>query len=103
MADACGASQRGVRILADSLTVLGFLRKRGGEYELSPDAAAFLDQNSPAYLGGALGFLLSGDLRDCFLRLTDAASPNATRGTRHAFDTDAADTGVTGRDRISRN
>jgi 2-polyprenyl-3-methyl-5-hydroxy-6-metoxy-1,4-benzoquinol methylase len=78
LAEACGASARGVRILADHLTILGFLRKVGGEYELTPDSAAFLDAGSPAYLGGALTFLLSGDLRECFARLTDAVRRGGT-------------------------
>src|SRR3954467_3923783 len=57
VAAACGATPRGVRILADSLTVLGFLRKEGDRYAPTPDTAAFLDRNSPAYLGGAVEFL----------------------------------------------
>src|SRR2546423_10907978 len=56
IAAACRAAPRGVRVLADYLTVLGFLRKEGDQYDLTPDAAAFLDRNSPAYLGGALEF-----------------------------------------------
>lgn len=54
----CQASQRGVRILADFLTVNGFLAKSGDQYQLTPDAAVFLNRHSPAYLGGAIGFLL---------------------------------------------
>jgi ubiquinone/menaquinone biosynthesis C-methylase UbiE len=54
----CQASQRGVRILADYLTVFGFLRKSGDQYENTPDSAAFLNRHSPAYMGGAVGFLL---------------------------------------------
>jgi 2-polyprenyl-3-methyl-5-hydroxy-6-metoxy-1,4-benzoquinol methylase len=78
LADACNASPRGVRILADYLTLVGFLRKRGTEYELTPDSAAFLDAASPAYLGGALEFLLSADLREYFRRLTDAVRRGGT-------------------------
>ena len=59
LAAACGAAPRGVRILADYLTILGFLRKEGDRYALTPDADAFLSRNSPAYLGGTLEFLLS--------------------------------------------
>ena len=54
----CQASQRGVRILADYLTVIGFLTKSGDQYDLTPDTAAFLNRHSPAYMGGAVGFLL---------------------------------------------
>jgi ubiquinone/menaquinone biosynthesis C-methylase UbiE len=54
----CQASQRGVRILADYLAVIGFLTKSGGHYDLTPDAAAFLNRHSPGYMGGAVEFLL---------------------------------------------
>src|SRR4051812_38046474 len=59
LAEACGAASRGVRILADYLTILGFLRKDGDRYELTADAKTFLYRGSPAYLGGAVDFLLS--------------------------------------------
>src|SRR5437870_13409970 len=61
-----GAAARGVRILADYLTILGFLSKRGERYALTPDAGLFLDQRSPAYVGGALDFLLSPGLTAAF-------------------------------------
>src|SRR6478672_4566018 len=71
IATACGAAPRGVRILADYLTIVGFLRKQGDRYELTPDADAFLNRNSPAYLGGAVEFLLTPHLRECFHKLTE--------------------------------
>ena len=58
IAKAAGASQRGVRILCDALTVLGFLVKTGNAYSLTPDSGVFLDSRSPAYLGKAFKFLL---------------------------------------------
>jgi len=42
------AAERGVRILADYLTVHGFLRKENGEYLLTQESAVFLDRRSPA-------------------------------------------------------
>jgi hypothetical protein len=78
LAETCKASPRGVRILADYLTILGFLTKHGEEYELSPDAAVFLDGRLPAYLGGAIEFLLREELLDCFRRLTDAVRRGGT-------------------------
>jgi hypothetical protein len=53
-------SGRGVRKLCDYLTMLGFLRKDGDAYSLSPDAAAFLDRRSPAYLGAPASEALAG-------------------------------------------
>ena len=49
LASACQAAPRGVRILADYLTIIGFLHKHGDRYELTADAAVFLDRKSPAY------------------------------------------------------
>src|ERR1700686_600052 len=51
IAQACGASERGTRILCDFLVIIGFLTKQDGQYGLTPDSAMFLDQNSPAYMG----------------------------------------------------
>ena len=41
LAQACQASPRGVRILADYLTILGLLRKDGDSYQLTPDAGTY--------------------------------------------------------------
>src|SRR5579862_3697635 len=49
IAKRCHASERGVRILCDYLTVIGFLTKTAGAYGLTPDSALFLNKNSPAY------------------------------------------------------
>ncbi len=68
----CKASPRGIRILCDYLTVLGFLTKSGQHYSLTPDSAVFLNRKSPAYAGGTLEFLHSADLRGYFDQLTTA-------------------------------
>jgi 2-polyprenyl-3-methyl-5-hydroxy-6-metoxy-1,4-benzoquinol methylase len=78
LANACRADPRGVRILADYLTVLGFFTKAGGKYTLTPDAEVFLNRQSPAYLGGALDFLLTDDLRESYRRLTEAVRRGGT-------------------------
>ena len=57
----CQASQRGTRILADYLTVIGFLQKSDNHYALTPDSATFLNRHSSSYMGGAIGFLLHPD------------------------------------------
>src|SRR5258708_7852648 len=51
IAGRCNATERGVRILCDFLTVQGFLTKVDGAYGLSQDSAVFLNQHSPAYIG----------------------------------------------------
>lgn len=72
------ASPRGIRILCDFLTVLGFLTKSGDRYGLTPDSALFLNRKSPAYAGGTLEFLLSDHLRGPFDLLTDAVRNGGT-------------------------
>src|ERR1700676_4777696 len=64
LADACQAAPRGIRILADYLTIIGFLEKQGDLYELTDDAKIFLDRESPAYLGGAVGFMLAPVMKE---------------------------------------
>lgn len=54
----CQASERGTRILCDTLVINGFLTKQAGQYGLTQDSALFLDKRSPAYLGGVVEFLL---------------------------------------------
>jgi O-methyltransferase domain/Dimerisation domain len=72
IAKRCAASERGVRTLCDFLTIHGFLTKAGSQYGLPPDSAAFLNKNSPAYLGGAIEFLLAPRNREAFTLLTEA-------------------------------
>jgi ubiquinone/menaquinone biosynthesis C-methylase UbiE len=72
LAKRCGASERGVRILCDYLTVIGFLTKKGGRYGLPPDSAVFLSRNSPACMASISGFLGHPELSERFKSLTEA-------------------------------
>jgi 2-polyprenyl-3-methyl-5-hydroxy-6-metoxy-1,4-benzoquinol methylase len=58
LAKRSSASERGIWILCDYLTIQGFLTKSGQNYGLSPDAAVFLNKKSPAYMGSMAGFLV---------------------------------------------
>lgn len=78
LAKACEASPRGVRILADYLTVIGFLRKHDDRYELTSESQVFLNRRSPAYLGGTVEFLLTAELRACFQGLAAAVRSGGT-------------------------
>ena len=78
IAKRCKAALRGVRILCDFLTIHGFLRKEGPQYTLAPDSALFLNQHSPAYVGNAIGFLLTPRLREGHARLTEAVRRGGT-------------------------
>lgn len=66
IAQRCSATDRGIRILCDFLVVNGFLTKDDNSYDLTIDSAVFLNRNSPAYLGGAVGFLSSPELTGGF-------------------------------------
>lgn len=57
IAKRANASERGVRIVCDFLTVTHFLTKKDGAYGLTPDSAFFLSKQSPAYMGSAIFFL----------------------------------------------
>jgi hypothetical protein len=78
LASACKASPRGIRILADYLTIIGFLRKHDDQYELTPDSEVFLNRQSPAYVGGTVDFLLTAEVRECFQKLTAAVRRGGT-------------------------
>ncbi len=62
LAQKCQASERGIRTLCDFLVIYGFLEKNGHSYELTRDAAIFLNKKSPAYLGSAVNFLTSAGI-----------------------------------------
>ena len=57
LARQCSASERGIRILCDYLTIQGILTKENGQYRHSPTSAAFLDPHSPACVASVARFL----------------------------------------------
>jgi SAM-dependent methyltransferase len=57
LAGRCQASQRGMRILCDFLTIIGLLTKLDGLYSHTPASALFLDPRSPASLHSTARFL----------------------------------------------
>lgn len=69
IATLCQCPVRGIRILCDYLTILGFLTKQESRYSLTQDSAFFLDKNSPAYLGGSANFFLAPAIADGFNNL----------------------------------
>ncbi|HEY8185710.1 MAG TPA: class I SAM-dependent methyltransferase [Pyrinomonadaceae bacterium] len=78
IAKRCGTSERGMRILCDFLTIMGFLNKDGNRYSLTPDSAMFLDKRSPAYLGSAVEFISSPTLTESFKNLAEAIRKGGT-------------------------
>jgi phosphohistidine phosphatase SixA len=66
VAERCGASVRGTRILCDYLTVVGLLAKDGDRYGLTTDSAAFLDRGSPSCVASAADFIYAPEIRAAF-------------------------------------
>jgi len=62
LAAACGASEKGTRVLCDYLCVHGYLSKAEGRYANTADTAVFLVKSSPAYMGSIVEFLASPEL-----------------------------------------
>ncbi|RPI23544.1 MAG: methyltransferase domain-containing protein [Acidobacteria bacterium] len=71
LAASCKGSERGVRILCDYLTTLGFFTKKNGEYDLTPTSAVFLNRHSPHYKGSIAQFLNMPELMASYTRLAD--------------------------------
>lgn len=87
IAAAAGAAERGIRILCDTMTVLGLLNKSGDEYSLADDAAFFLVRTSPAYLGDMTNFILSPQQKAGFENLTAAViNGGAVAGENASID-----------------
>jgi hypothetical protein len=78
LAERCQTSERGMRILCDYLTVAGFLTKSEKRYANTQDSAIFLNQHSPAYVGGATEFLLSPFLTAGFKETAAAVRKGGT-------------------------
>ncbi len=78
LASRCQASERGIRMLADYLVMLGFLSKSGNTYQLTEESELFLVKTSPMYVGGTLDFILSPPLVDGLRHLTEAVRTGGT-------------------------
>ena len=78
IAKRCQASEKGIRILCDYLTIMEMLTKQGKNYGLTLDSSVFLDKRSPAYLGGAVEFLGDPILTGGAKYMTDAVRKGGT-------------------------
>jgi hypothetical protein len=78
IAERAGASERGIRILCDYLTVRGFLGKEDGRYSCSPTAAVFLDKRLPSYIGSIANFLAHDRIVTSYRDLAGAARKGGT-------------------------
>lgn len=80
LAEKTGASERGVRILCDYLTIKEFLTKKENQYSLAQDSAIFLNRHSPACLATMINFLASPWARKNFGSLAEAVRKGASAG-----------------------
>jgi len=71
LARQCSASERGIRILCDYLTIKEILVKENGHYRHSPTSAVFLDPRSPACMAPTAKFLLTTDMLKPYEHLTE--------------------------------
>jgi 2-polyprenyl-3-methyl-5-hydroxy-6-metoxy-1,4-benzoquinol methylase len=78
LAERCQAASKGMRILADFLTVQGMLTKDGASYSLTPDSKLFLVEGSPAYMGGMANFMLHPQLKSASENLAAVVRKGAT-------------------------
>lgn len=74
----CQASEKGIRVLCDYLTIMEMLTKQNDRYALTLDSSVFLDKRSPAYLGGATEFLCSPMLTDGAKHMAEAVRKGGT-------------------------
>jgi ubiquinone/menaquinone biosynthesis C-methylase UbiE len=84
IASATGAAERGIRILADAMTVLGLLIKDGKEYSLTDESAAFLDKSSQMYLGSVVDFIMAPAQMRGFNDFTNAVRHGGSQITGEA-------------------
>lgn len=80
LAKKTNASERGVRILCDFLTIVGLLTKERGRFALTQESALFLDRRSRACLAPMAGFLGGEWNRRNFNVLTEAVRKGGTAG-----------------------
>ena len=74
----CAASERGIRILCDFLTISGVLVKQDGCYRHTPASAAFLDPRSPSSLASIAQFLGNPAMREPYDHLAQIVRTGRT-------------------------
>ena len=78
LAGRCTASVKGLRVLCDFLTIIGFLTKQEGTYDLTLDTATFLDRRSAYFQGSAVDSMLNPMLMDKFKNLAGVVRKGGT-------------------------
>ncbi len=78
LASRCRAAERGIRILCDTLVVLGLLTRTDERYALTPDSAKFLDRASPACVTDVVRFLMSETITGSFRDIAETVRRGGT-------------------------
>jgi 2-polyprenyl-3-methyl-5-hydroxy-6-metoxy-1,4-benzoquinol methylase len=78
LARKCSASERGIRILCDYLTIIGILSKEGRGYKHTPSSELFLDPRSPACLAATARFLGNPALHEPYEHLAEIVRKGTT-------------------------
>ncbi len=71
LARKCSASERGIRILCDFLTIMGLLEKADGTYRHTPTSRLFLDPSSPSSVASTARFLALPAMQEPYNHLAD--------------------------------
>jgi len=74
----CSASERGIRILCDFLTLNGVLVKEDGHYRHTPLSGAFLDPRSPACVASMAQFISDKAMVEVYDHLTEIVRSGRT-------------------------
>src|SRR5271163_2926582 len=74
----CSASERGIRILCDYLTIHGFLAKDGDLYRHTPTSELFLDPKSPACVASISRFIADPQIQDIARHLPEIVRSGRT-------------------------
>jgi len=78
LAERCGANEAGIRRLCDFLAALGLVRNKSGRYRSAPDAARYLDRQSPESLASMVGFYTTPPVTDAFANVAAAVRRGGT-------------------------
>ena len=78
IAEHCGASERGIRILCDFLVINRVLAKVGADYKHTPSSALFLDPRSPACMASVAQFMCEPDQVEPCARLAEVVRKGRT-------------------------
>src|SRR5437868_6962271 len=74
----CSASERGIRILCDFLTINGLLAKDADTYKLTPPSALFLDPKSPYSMASMARFMANEAMLEPFKHLSEIVRSGRT-------------------------